>query len=186
MKNPVFREKKGALYSVADEFVLFHQKWIKPLPDTSQVDGMYWHSIVGSPSYNSWIGFNFEALCLKHQAHIRRALGLHKISAVPGIFYSYDKKGRRTAQIDLLFDRADKTITICEIKHCRSELELTSKDMASIALKKEELTKFLAAKRVTRKNILVAYITLHGVKRNKYFNELQPEIVKIGDLFVEP
>lgn len=72
-----------------------------------------------------------------------------------------------------------------ESRQRSNELELTSKDMAAITLKKEELTKFLVAKRVTRKNILVAYITLHGVKRNKYFNELQPEIVKIGDLFVE-
>ena len=180
---PLFNEKKGALYSILDEFVLFYLKWIKSNTQSSDSTDLFMQSIIGSQSYKIWLGFSFEMLCLKHQAQIKKTLGLHKISTNPGVFYAYDKKSKkRSVQIDLLFDRGDKTITMCEIKHYHSEYELNKKDIENIKNKKKELKKYLLSKQITRRNILIAFISLHGMKRNRYFNELQPEVVVLGDL----
>ena len=131
-----------------------------------------------------WLGFAFEMLCLKHEEVIRRKLGLHMIPAVTGSFYAYDMvRKKRTAQIDLLFDRADKTVTICEIKYHNSELTLTKKDKNAILEKKNALQAHLTTKRKIRRNFLVVYITMKGLRRNAILNELQPQVIVLEDLF---
>ena len=183
-RTPFFNEKKGTLYFVCDEFTVFYQKWIKNAPLAKETkDSVYWQSIVNSQQYRIWLGFCFEMLCYKHQSLIKIALGLHKIVAIPGIFYAYNKKTKkRSAQVDLLFDRADKTITLCEIKYHQGEYKITQKDLQSMRNKKEDLRNFLTAKK-TYRNMNVAFITVYGVQKNSCFNELQPEVVVLNDLF---
>lgn len=182
----LFSKKRGALYVLTDEFVCFYLKWVAPLADTPRASGAYWQSISGSPSYNSWLGFSFEMLCLRHQAQIRRALGLHQISAVPGTFFAYETSGKRSAQIDLLFDRSDRTITVCELKHAREPVELTEADLVAIQRRKAALKEYLKSQRTARRDIVVAYVTLHGLAHNRWFNQLQPSCVVLSDLFAEP
>ena len=179
---PVLNLRRGSLYCISDEFTLFSEKWIKPLADRKNLEGAYWQSIVNHASYRSWLGFSFELLCLKHQMQIRKALGLHKISAIPGIFYAYDKQSKkRAAQIDLLFDRADKTITICEIKYHKTKYAITKNELSLLRKKRNALIDYLETKKTSR-NILFAYITLHGLKENSRCHELAPDIVTIKDL----
>ena len=75
-----------------------------------------------------------------------------------------------------------RTITVCEIKHHDGEYELTSADLEAMRTKKAELRKYLQRKRVADRNLLIAYITLSGIKRNRYYNEMQPEVVCLEDL----
>lgn len=179
-RTPLLNEKKGALYFINDEFTLFYLKWIRSFSNKGKNSDYYLQTIIGSQAYKIWLGFSFEMLCYKHQKQIKQALGLHKIATNSNIFYAHDGK-KRTAQIDLLFDRADKTITICEIKHYQSIYEITKSDLEGIKNKKNELIKYLSTKRVTRKNILVAFITLFGIKQNKYTTELSPEVITLKD-----
>jgi PP-loop superfamily ATP-utilizing enzyme len=81
----------------------------------------------------------------------------------------------------LLFDRADKTITLCEIKYHQSEYAIVKNDPQSISNKKEELRKFLTTKR-TYRNMNVAFITVYGIQKNSCFDELQPVVVVLDDL----
>jgi len=181
-RPPIFHERKGALYTVADEFTLFHLKWMS-LHRRADSAGVYSQAIVGSQAYRTWRGFAFEMLCLKHQQQIRAALGLSGIAATPGVFYAHDADtGKRTAQIDLLFDRADRTITLCEIKCQEGEYEITKADRDAIRTRKAALRAYLQAKRIGARNMLVAFITPAGVKRNSHFNELQPAVVCLPDL----
>jgi len=182
---PLFNASKGALYSVADEFSMFYLKWIQPVRSRISNTGSHFQKIYTSHSYKVWLGFMFEMLCLKHEENIRRALGLDKIPADTGVFYAYDKtSGKRIAQIDMVFDRADKTIMICEIKYYNSEFELTKADLESIRIKKNALLEHVSTKQISRGNFLVAYITQYGVKRNAVYNELNPFVVSLDDLFV--
>ncbi len=183
-RAPVLNARKGFLYAVADEFTLFSEKWIKPFSQQKNMEGIWWQSITSQSSYHSWLGFSFKMFCLKHQMQIRKALGLHKIAAIPGVFYAYDKKSkRRTAQIDLLFDRADKTITICEIKHHKTKFTITKNEYTNLRKKRDALMEHLETKRTSR-NILYAFITLNGLHANSYFHELAPESVTKEDFFV--
>ena len=182
---PLFNEAKGTIYRLVDEFVLFHLKWIKPTPKSifDSPHTLYFQNRAQSNSFKSWKGFAFERLCLKHEYQIRKTLGIHKILSVPSMIYFYDNQGERSSQIDLLFDRADNVISICEMKFSETEYELTKNDMNSLIKKKEDLRQYLKTKKKAQKDIHICYVTTNGISLNKYFHQLQPSIIKLEDLF---
>ncbi len=182
---PLFNEAKGTIYRLVDEFVLFHLKWIRSAPKSifDSPHTLYFQNKAQSSSFKSWKGFAFERLCLKHEYQIRQSLGIHKILSVPSMVYFYDNQGERSSQIDLLFDRADNVISICEMKFSETEYELTKNDMNSLIRKKEDLRRYLKTKKKAQKDIHICYVTTNGVSLNKYFHQLQPSIIKLKDLF---
>ena len=119
--TPYNRKKKGVFYKVIDEYTLFYFYWIEPIKTTLLKKGArkgYWNTIKKSPSWYSWAGYAFEALCYKHIDQISSSLDLSP-TALPTTWQYIPKKGteEQGAQIDLLFDRDDDAITICEIKY---------------------------------------------------------------------
>ena len=181
---PLYNEAKGTLYRVIDEFVLFHLKWIKPAPRTifESPSALYFQSRVQSNSFKSWRGFAFERLCLKHEYQIRQSLGIHKILSIPSMVYFYDQQGKRSSQIDLLFDRADNVISVGEINYSESEYELSKADLNSVMKKKEDLRRYLKLKRKSQKDLHLFYVSTNGVHPNKFFHQLQPTVVILDDL----
>jgi len=182
---PLYNEAKGAVYYLVDEFVLFYLKWIKAAPKSifESPDTLYFQSRAQGSAFKSWRGFAFERLCLKHEYQIRQLLGIHKILSIPSSVYFYDEQGKRSSQIDLLFERADNVISICEMKYSESEYELTKTDIDDLARKKEDLRRYLAAKKKTQKDIHICYVTSSGLQTNKYFHQLQPSVITLDELF---
>ncbi len=182
---PLYNEAKGSIYRLIDEFVLFHLKWIKRTPKTvfESPGTLFFQNLVQGSSFKSWRGFAFERICLKHEYQIRHALGIHKILSYPSMVYFYNEQGKRSSQIDLLFDRADNVLSVCELKYSESAYELTKSDINVMAKKKEDLKRYLETKRKTQKDIHICYVTTNGVHPNKYFHQLQPSVVKLEDLF---
>ena len=84
------------------------------------------------------------------------------------------------AQIDLLIDRRDQTINLCEMKFSQGEFEITKqyderlRDRAEI---------FRSATK-TRKAIHQTFVTTYGLKKNIYSGNVQSEVV-LDDLFAE-
>ena len=182
---PLYNEAKGAEYRLIDEFVLFHLKWIKSAPKAviESPRTLYFQNKAQGTAFKSWRGFAFERLCLKHEYQIRKALGIHKILSIPSMVYFYDQKGKRSSQIDILFDRADNVISICEIKYSESKYEITKTDISSLMKKKQDLLKYLTLRKKFRKDIHICFITTNGVVINKSFHQLQPSVVILDNLF---
>jgi AAA+ ATPase superfamily predicted ATPase len=182
---PLYNEAKGTIYRLFDEFVLFHLKWIKSAPRSifESPSTIYFQTRVQSNSFKSWRGFAFERLCLKHEYQIRQSLGIHKILSIPSMVYFYDQQGKRSSQIDLLFDRADNVISIGEIKYSDGEYELSKADLNSLMKKKGDLRRYLEFKKKTQKDIHLFYVTTNGLYSNKHFHQLQPTVLKLDDLF---
>ena len=84
------------------------------------------------------------------------------------------------AQIDLLFDRDDDTITICEIKYSRHKYVLT-KDYAAKLKQKVDIFKKITS---CKKQIFISLICSNGMKKNKYTDELINGVVTLDDLFI--
>ncbi|KPA08968.1 ATPase [Candidatus Magnetomorum sp. HK-1] len=182
---PLYNETKGTVYRLIDEFIAFQLKWIKSAPKAifESPGTLYFQTQAQGSAFKSWAGFAFERLCLKHEYQIRKTLGIHKIMCVPSMVYFYDEHGKRSSQIDLLFERADKVISICEMKYCDSEYELTKSDIKSLMKKKDDLRRYLKIKKKVQKDIHICYITSNGLRVNKYHHQLQPTHVAIDDLF---
>jgi hypothetical protein len=140
----------------------------------------YWGEQAIGNSYKSWCGYAFESICYKHIIQIMKKLAL-KASALPYSWKYVPKKGDKEhgAQIDLLFDREDRTITICEIKYTETPFVI-DKQYAEILIKKIEIFK---EKTKTTKQIFLAIISASGIKKSIYSEDMITGIVTQEDLF---
>ncbi|MBF0360981.1 MAG: AAA family ATPase [Oligoflexia bacterium] len=176
-----YGKKKDIYYRVIDEYTLFYLKWIAP--DIKKGHGFsksHWYNLVKNPSYASWLGMAFENLCLKHQEQIMAALKLQNIDCRVSSWRSVgvEKDG---AQIDLLFDRGDDAVTICEIKYVSSSEKFKiDKSYAKNLENKIEIFKTVT---LTKKQIYLAMITSFGIAHNLYSEDLIQNEVVLDDLY---
>ena len=170
------RKTKDAIYQLMDNFTLFHFKFIF---NNVKHDRHFWTSSLDSPFHVAWEGLAFERLCLWHVEQIKRAL---QIGGVLTNSYAWrhvaDSPDDVGAQIDLLIDRNDGIINICEMKFCDDEYAITADDMKAMRRKKAVFKENTS----TRKAIHITYVTTFGLKRNAYANDVQ-SVVTLEDLF---
>ena len=180
-----FHKRQGIYYRLADEFTSFYIKWIEPIRHTLQENALeagYWQAMQNSPEWHSWLGYSFESICYKHIAAIRKKLLLDPM-AIANSWRYVPKKGSKEegAQIDLLFDRRDDSITLCEIKYTDEPFVLT-KDYVKILERKRDVFKMQTQ---TKKQIFIAMIAAHGLQNNYYAEHLITGTVILDDLFEE-
>lgn len=179
---PIGYTEKGLYYKLIDEYCLFYLTWIKPVQRQikTEIKPNYWTSKVNSHAWKSWAGYAFESVCLKHIAQIRQALFVPD-GALAGSwnYRATTEEHYKGAQIDLLFDRDDGVITICEIKYNQKPFEIDKKYAAVLQGK---IDVFMRQTK-TCKQIFLAMITADGLKKNKYSEMIVRGKVKLADLF---
>ena len=184
--TPHFHKKRGVYYRVIDEYTLFYLYWIAPLKETKMDKALekgYWRALTQTPKWFSWVGYAFEAICYRHLNQIRRALDLSP-TAIPNSWRYVPKKlsAKETAagaQIDLLFDREDNSITICEIKYTNKVFHINKLYAKSL----ENKIKIFQQQTRTKKQIFLAMIVSEGLKENIQSKKIVGKVVKIDDLF---
>jgi AAA+ ATPase superfamily predicted ATPase len=161
--RPFANQEKNTLYRLTDEFSLFYLRFMEHV---STEGSNYWMSIINTPLYNTWGGYAFESLCIKESQAIKEAL---QIAGISSNVYSWngthDGKG---AQIDMLIDRADGVINICEMKFSIDSYTITKAYAEKL---KQKISIFRSATG-TNKNCWVTFITTYGVEKNTYFENL--------------
>jgi len=182
---PYGKKEKGIYYRVIDEYTLFYLKWIETITKTPRKlvrAKNYWQAQMQSPSWRSWSGIAFEALCYKHIPQIMHALGISS-SAIIGAwrYVASAKQDSPGAQIDLLFDRDDGVITICEIKLTDQPFKIDKEYYHRLMQKIEVFRRETG----TNKQIVVAFITKSGLMKTIYSEELAPKVVVLSDFFKE-
>jgi len=170
-----YQGKKDSLYRLTDEYSLFYLKFIEK---SKTADSGSWMTIYGKQTYKAWSGFTFESTCIKHIKQIKYAL---KISGINSYHGSWVGKGTKTgAQIDLLIDRDDNVINLCEMKFVNSKFTIDKKYALELANKSNTFQ--LATK--TRKNIFTTFITSYGLVDNKYRKQFVQNELVLDDLFM--
>ena len=167
------KRTKDRLFQLIDFYSLFYLNFIK---NNRQNDENYWTNLTGSAKHRAWSGYAFEQVCMQHAAQIRHKLGISGVVTYSAAWRS--KKSEPAAQIDLLIDRNDGIINICEMKYSENEFVIDKKQDENLRNKKaafREETK-------TRKAVHITMVTTYGVKRNEYWNNIQSE-VRMEDLF---
>ncbi len=173
---PFNKKKKDTLYRLTDNYSLFYLKYIKGLPKNEFGN---WQALSQTQSWKSWSGYAFENICLQHIHKIKAALG---ISGVYTRYFSFLAKGteeREGAQIDLLIDRMDNAISLCEIKFYNDEYSL-SKETADKLRKKRSVFRRISK---TRKQVFIVLITTFGLVQNKHSLGLIDNTIDMDDLF---
>lgn len=130
---------------------------------------------VGTPGYYAWAGLSFELVCLLHIDEIKQALGVSGVQTSVSAWRS--KETKPAAQIDLLIDRRDDVVNLCEMKYSDGPYALTATDERSI---RNKMAAF-RAESGTRKAIHPTLITLDGAGHNAHFNSVIVGEVTVGD-----
>lgn len=179
---PYGNKIKDVYYKLIDEYIIFYLQWIAPnKTNLSSNRAAVWEQLVLTAKYSSWAGYAFEAICFKHVDQIATALGIFNIGSLAAS-WRYIAKNDDTsngAQIDLLFDRFDKTVTLCEIKYYSKDFALDQKSYEDL-LRKQKV--FIHATGC-RKQIFWCLITLYPIRSNSYSSSLPALNVTSDDLF---
>jgi len=185
---PLGKKRRGHFYRLVDEYSLFYLKWLDPLVD----GGMYsegqknWQKLRKKPEQGVWAGQAFESVCFKHINQIIRALGLSEtlFSCGSWLYLPRKSSNEKGAQIDLLIDREDDAMTLCEIKYCDKTFVIDRTYAVVLDRKIEVVERNYPNKRnPTRKQIFLAMITTSGVKQNLYAEGLVDNEIVLDDLF---
>ena len=172
--QPFSRKVRNSLYQLTDHFTLFHFAWIE---DSSDDDESYFEKLSQGVRYKSWRGYAFEQVCLSHIGQLRAALGISGIITRAAAWKS--ESAAPGAQIDLLIDRDDNMVTLCEMKYSESEYVITK--AIDSALRNQRGA--FAAETGTRKGIQTALITPYGVKPGMY-NHIVNHVITMDALFL--
>lgn len=171
-----YKGTNESLYRLADEYCMFYIKYIeKTKPSRSGV----WNKIQGQQSFKVWSGYSFETICIKHVDQIKEAL---KITGIHSTYGNWLEKIKTNgAQIDLLIDRSDNVINVCEMKFYNTDYTINKKYADEIMNKINTFQKSTK----TRKSLFVTFITSYGLKQNKYsLQHVQNELV-LDNLFTK-
>lgn len=185
---PFGKEKKNKLFQLTDQFSLFYLHFMKAGGNYSK---NYWMQMIGKPEYIAWSGYAFETVCLHHIEQIVKALGISGTYYSP-CSWSYrpseairndenaDEDLKRGGQIDLLIDRNDKTISVCEMKYADREYEITK----AYATHVEDRLRTFRKVTDTKKSFSIVYVTPFGLYNNMYARKVNKQITA-DDLFME-
>jgi hypothetical protein len=172
--NNNFSTKKNLqLYQLSDFYSLFYFYFIKGKRETNSD---YWNSLIDNSEYKAWVGYSFELLCQIHIHQIKRALSIGGMVTFTSGWRSKDADNG--AQIDLIIDRNDNIINLCEIKYSTHKFVITKSYNENLCNKRFVFTE----ETKTKKSVHITMITTYGVKQNDYWNNIQSEVL-LDDLF---
>lgn len=160
---------KDDLIQLVDNFTIFYYKYMK---ENLNNDEHFWSNSYNSPIRSAWTGLAFERVCFQHIPQIKQAMG---IAGVATQCYSWKAKGDALsfgAQIDMVLDRRDNIINICEMKFSKGEYTITKEYAMALNNKVE---RFIESTK-NKKTILLTMITTNGVVHNEYWNQIQCDI----------
>lgn len=175
MYTQIGKAVKGAVYQLIDNYTLFYYQFIK---DYHNNDDGYWMKVAGSQEHAIWSGLAFERLCLQHTAQIKSALGISGVLANVYSWHTGADKENAGAQIDLLIDRADGVIDVCEMKYSKAAYSITAEYRDNL---QNKVQRFADVTR-TKKALHIVMIAANGLKPNQYSDIVQSEVT-LDDLF---
>ncbi len=173
---PYGKKKKNTLYRLSDCYSLFYLRFIQnsPIKETQS-----YLSLSQTQSWKTWTGYAFENICLLHISNIKASLGIAGVQTSQYSFFAKASDENEGTQIDLLIDRHDNVINLCEIKFYNEEMILTKVDAENIR-KKKSIFKFITK---TKKQVFITMITSFGMQRNKNTIGLIDNILTADALF---
>jgi uncharacterized protein len=175
-QQPFGKVKQGTVYRLTDEFSVFYHRFIAA---HSKAAAGIWQEIAKTQPYKIWLGYAFEALCMRHLPQIKRALGIAAIYTEVSSFYKIAHGSNEGIQIDVVLDRADNTINICECKYYSEPFEIT-KQYANLLDNRINIFRQVTG---TKKNVFTTLITNQAVKKNDYYFNTIDKLVLLEDLF---
>ena len=173
--NNFGKRRNELTYQLIDNFTLFYLRFVQ---ENKSHENKFWTYNIDSPIHHIWAGLAFERLCLWHIPQIKFALGINGVSTECSVYQRTADAENKGVQIDLVIDRKDGIINLCEMKYSNSEYAI-AQDYDAWLRERREIFK---TQTKTKKSVHLTMVTSFGLKHNAYWNTIQSE-VKLDDLF---
>lgn len=172
---PFGMSKRDAYYKLSDCFCWFwlHFKEARNITDTD-----YWQHHLRESEVSAWRGIAFEEVCLQHITQIKIALQIAGVTSEESSLIVKGDAGTEGMQIDMLIDRADDVVNVCEMKYSKEPFVVTN----SYA---EKLRKRISALEALRsdKTYLLTLVCANNVERNEH-SDVFTSVITADDLFM--
>lgn len=170
------KKRKARRYRLIDEYSNFYLRFIEPQRGESS-----WQQLRTGQAYISWTGYAFENLGFRHIKQIKEAIGISGVATSSSSFY-HKAEGKDTGlQIDLLIERADRVINLCEFKFYNQPVAL-SKDQIKKYQNRLQIFRELTGTNHTLFNTLIAP---YGIKANTNKGGVINQSIALNDLFTK-
>ncbi len=166
--------EKIARYRMADPFCSFYLHHVK----ANRLQKNFWQMHYNSPAMNSWLGYAFEEVVFSHIDQVKRALGISGVCTNESAWSVEGTDTQEGMQIDLMIDRADRVVNVCEIKFCNDEYAVTASYSRKILSRIDYASNFFKH----RRSVSSVLITTYGLKMNEYSGRFQ-KVITLDDLF---
>lgn len=173
---PFGKKKKDTLFRLTDCYSLFYLKFVRNIPTKETIS---WQSLSQTQAWITWSGYAFENICFHHIDRIKAALGIAGVHTNQYSFLAKPTEETEGTQIDLLIDRQDNVISLCEVKFYNDELVLTKADADNLRRKKSIFRHVTG----TKKQIFVVLISTFGLLPNKHSLGLVDNALDMNALF---
>lgn len=169
------KKKNETVYQLRDYYTLFYFRFLK---DYFGRDEQYWTHSYGSGARNAWAGLTFEQVCKDHFLQIKQKIGIAGVLSEESCWQRKGGEDMDGAQIDMIIDRRDHVIDLCEIKFSEHEYVIDRDCEQDLRRKRETFRQATG----TGKTIQIVMITTYGLKQNKYSGLVSSQVV-LDDLF---
>lgn len=173
---PFGKKLKDSIYKLTDEYSLFYLKFMEP--NRTAGKGA-WIKLSDTPLWKTWSGFAFETLCQKHVPALKNALGISGMYSHASAWKSRTVTGKDNVQIDLVIDRRDNCINLCEMKFYNHIFSI-DKNYAALLRKKTQVFK---EQTKTRKHLFTTLVTVFGLQHNENSIGLIDHVITVPSLF---
>ena len=166
---------RNTLYRISDPYTLFYFKF---LHNKNTKDERWWTNNMNSHSVESWQGFSFETICMAHLEQIKQRLGISGISTTTSSWRKLGDEVCKGTQIDLVIERADRVINLCEMKFSETPFTITKAYEATL---RERMAIFKEETKTT-KSLATTMVTTYGIVKGIHSGIVQSEVL-MDDLF---
>lgn len=174
------KKKSSGCYKLIDEFSLFFLKFVDQVVTEKMSTQNYWITRRNSPAWYAWAGYAFENVCWRHLNALVAEMGLGAVHVVVSQWrHLAANKADRGAQLDMIIDRADRVINLCEMKYSDGVYCMTKEVAASINTKRQVFRHKVGAK----KALLNILITAQDAGKNSHFHAAIDQHITIQSLF---
>ena len=170
---PYKGSSRQTTYRLTDFFSLFYLTFVDGRKTTNPD---FWKENLSTPRLTAWRGFAFERVCFAHIPQIKKALGISGVHTEISSWRSV--AANDGAQVDMLIDRNDRIINLCEIKYCINDFSIDKQYDAAL---RHKIAVFQSETKC-RKPVILTIITTYGLVRNLYWGHVQ-KLITMNDLF---
>ena len=176
-KREMFGRASTLVYRLVDFYTIFYYKFIA---DKHKLDDQWWSHHLDDAGIRAWQGFSFELICMQHHRQIKQALGISGIATTVSTWQCKPDATKNIpgAQIDMLIERADRMIHLCEMKFSQRAFNISSEYEQRL---RDRMWVF-ETKTKSRKPLVHTFITTFGLGEGKHQGIVHSEVT-MDDLF---